>query len=182
MQFLDNVFDKKCSDEVAHELKDIAWKPGNVANRVSWPYGYRGSHLLLGANFFRIIDSNKIIYNQDIELSFKLIDAFNVIADSFNRNISLREISANLQFKEMNGSLHTDGNQNQFAYIYMLANDYLPSDVGGEFYNDTTKESVPFVHGRLIEIQANDLHCGKAFNVSRLGRYSIKFLGEIVNG
>jgi len=177
MRYLDDIFDKRFSDELSHKLRLCKWDASNVANRVTWPFGTKGSHLLLGISFLRWIDNYKYHYYEE-KFSFHLIDAFKQITKRFDRKLTLTEISGNLQFKGMDGRLHTDGGDDEFAYIYMLSDDIIFQDYGGEFYNKTCETSVPFLHGRVIEIKASDLHCGMSFNKDNMCRFSIKFVGK----
>lgn len=178
MKYLDDIFDKRFSDELSHKLRLCNWEATNVANRFSWPYGVKGTHILLGISFFECLDEYKYHYYDDKQFSFRLIDAFKQITKRFDRKLTLTEISANLQFKGMDGTLHTDGGDDEFAYIYMLSDDIIFQDYGGEFYNKTHENAVPFLHGRVIEIKASDLHCGMAFNKDNMCRFSIKFVGK----
>lgn len=182
MNFLDDIFDKKYSDEVAYTLRNnTPWDPTNVANRVSWPYQFKGSHVLLGSTIFNFIDTYKYEYHPNKEFAFSLIDAFHQISFRFGKNLILKGISANLQLKGMDGTLHTDGDNNTTVFIYMLTDDYINDNLGGEFYNDSLKQSVPFRHGRVIQMNASNLHCGKSFTQDNICRFSIKFTGKNIN-
>ena len=182
MNFLDDIFDKKYSDEVADILRnETYWNTTNVANRFSWPYKLKGSHLLMGVDIFNRIDDYKYEYHPNKQFAFSLIDSFHQIASFFNKKLNLKKIVANLQLKGMDGTLHIDGDDNTTVYIYMLCDDYIDSDIGGEFYNETLQQTIPFRHGRVIEMKASNLHCGKSFNKQNTCRFSIKFEGENIN-
>ena len=147
-----NIFDKKWLDDLAYELIKEPWYSSNIANRKTWPYGDKGTHLLLGNTYFRRENENIIKYNQNINLSYNLINSFFAIENKVRRKMKLIEISTNLQFKEMDGTLHTDGNQNQSIFILMLSNENITDNIGGEFYHQPTNTSVNFEHGKLIKI------------------------------
>ncbi len=182
MQYLDNIFDKKYSDEVAHILRnDTPWSANNIANRFSWPYEFKGSHILLGSKIFRCIDTYKYEYHPNKEFAFSLIDAFHQISFRFQKKLILKGISANLQLKGMDGTLHTDGDSDTTVFIYMLTDDYTDDNLGGEFYNDTLKETVSFRHGRVIEMNASHEHNGRSFNQNNICRFSIRFTGKNIN-
>lgn len=179
MRYLDDIFDKRFSDELSHKLRLCDWQASNVANRITWPFGTKGSHILLGISFLQYIDDYKYHYYEE-KFSFHLIDAFQQITKRFNRKLCLKEISGNLQFKGMDGTIHKDGDSDEFAYIYMLSDETIRENYGGEFYNQTLNKSVPFFQGRVIEIKASDLHCGMAFNQENICRFSIKFVGKAI--
>ena len=90
----------------------------------------------------------------------------------------LQGIDINLQFKEMNGTFHKDGDDNQTVFIMMLAyHDIESENMGGEFFHEPSGEKVPFKQGRVIEMTASDSHRADAFNVQYIPRFSIKFTG-----
>ena len=77
----------------------------------------------------------------------------------------------------MDGTYHTDGDENQTVFILMLAYHDIKEDMGGEFFHEFTGEKVPFKQGRIIEMTASDSHRADAFNVCYIPRFSIKFTG-----
>jgi hypothetical protein len=97
------------------------------------------------------------------------------------RKMKLMEISTNLQFKHMDGTLHNDGTKEQSVFILMLSNNNIVEDIGGEFFHQPTNTSVSFEHGKLIEQNGVDLHRGFAFNKPFIPRMSVKFVGENEN-
>ena len=114
-----------------------------------------------------------------MNLCQNLINAFDHIRRISDMNMQLMEITGNLQFKDMDGSFHRDGFENQRAFILMLNNEQLPKNIGGAFIHKPTNKKVPFEAGRLIEIAANDLHRADAFNKPYFARMSIKWVGQI---
>lgn len=174
----ENIFDKRWIDELSHSLFEQPWFSNNIADRKTWPYGNKGASLFLGNDYFRRINDNEIIYNQNINFSKNLIAAFFAISNKLQRKMKLMEITANLQFKEMDGALHKDGLEKDSVFILMLCNDYTEEDIGGEFYHEPTNTLVPFKSGRLIEQNGDDLHKGLAFKKPNIARMSIKFVGE----
>jgi len=173
-----DVFDKKWLDDISHTLMDQPWFANNKANRKTWPNGEKGSHLLLGNNYFFRENDNSIVYANNTELSDTLIHSFQAIEKTVKRKMRLMEIKANLQFKDMNGTLHNDGFKNQSAFILMLANEHISEDIGGEFFHQPTNTKIPYDYGKLIEFNAEDLHLGLAFNKPYVARMSIKYVGE----
>jgi hypothetical protein len=175
-----NIFDKKWLDDLAYQLIKEPWYSTNIANQKTWPYGDKGTHLLLGNIYFFRINENDIRYNVNLDLSHNLIKSFSAIENKVRRKMKLTQISTNLQFKEMDGTLHTDGNQNQSIFILMLSSENIVKNIGGQFYHQPTNTSVDFEHGKLIEQNGIDLHRAFAFNEPYVPRMSIKFVGENV--
>ena len=94
----------------------------------------------------------------------------------------LMEIFVNLQFKGMDGTLHKDGFvKSKTAFILMLANEHVSGDIGGEFFHQPTNTKIPYGYGKLIELDAEDLHMGLAFNKPNVARISIKYVGDNEN-
>lgn len=177
----EDVFDKKWLDDLAYNLMNGPWYCNNIANAKTWPYGLTGTHLLFGNVYFMRFNENKIDYNNNKAMSINLIKAFDAIQMKVKREMKLMEISTNLQFKDMNGTLHTDGTKEQSVFILMLSNKNIMEDIGGEFYHQPTDTFVTFEHGKLIEQNGVDLHKGLAFNKPFVPRMSVKFVGENKN-
>ena len=177
LNIYDDVFDKQWLDEVSAILSKEPWYADNIANRKTWPYGNKGSHLLLGNTYFQRFSEDKINYNNNKNFTNSLIDAFNQIKKVSNKNLKLIEISSNLQFAGMDGTLHIDGTDDHVVYILMMCNENLTENIGGEFYHKTSDTKVPFAYGRLIEQSGTDLHRGFAFDKPHIARFSIKWVG-----
>ena len=175
----ENVFDKKWTNELASSLIKCKWKADNVAGRKTWPYYETGNHRLFGTSFFFRKNEDYIEYNEDLNLSITLINAFNHIRKISNKNMRLEMIDANLQFKEMNGTIHIDGRENQIAYILMLCNEEI-DDIGGEFFYKPKNKKIKFKHGKLIEIPAHHEHYGLSFKKPNIARISVKWLGTLI--
>ena len=176
----DNVFDQKWIAALSSQLLKEGWSAANVANRNTFPYQESGTHRLLGKTFFLRQSHDNIIYHHtNMNLCQNLINAFDHIRRISDMNMQLMEITGNLQFKDMDGSFHRDGFENQRAFILMLNNEQLPKNIGGAFIHKPTNKKVPFEAGRLIEIAANDLHRADAFNKPYFARMSIKWVGQI---
>ena len=183
MKCYDDIFDKRFLDVITHNLSASPWYATNIANRTTWPYGDKGTHKLLGALFFDRTDDNKITYNaHNIGLSHNFIDMFTAINNHTNNKLKLKQCQTNLQFTGMDGSFHTDGLDNETVYILMLCDEIIDDYIGGDFFNETTNEKVPFKYGRVIEFKASNAHKGLSFNKPHIARISIKWLGQNVRG
>ena len=178
-----NIFDKKWLDDLAYDLIKQPWFASNIANRKTWPYGDKGTHLLFGTTYFIRQNDNIINYAyNNLDLSHALINSFSAIQQRVRRKMKLKEILANLQFQGMDGPLHADGgNENDSIFILMLSNENITEDIGGEFFHQPTNTFVNFEHGKLIEQSGADLHRGFAFKKPYVPRMSIKYVGENEN-
>lgn len=178
MEYFDNFFDKVFIDTLAHKLMSSKWSADNTANRNSWPYNKIGSHKFLGQTFFTRKSEDWIDYNKDLDLAKTLVDQWGYIKQRLNaQHLRLRECTGNLQFYKQDGQNHVDGDKGEVACILMLADEYIDGNIGGEFYNETQKVTVPFKQGRLIVFDASDLHRGTSFTKENMARLSIKWVG-----
>ena len=183
MKVFDDIFDKRFLDEFANKLRYTNWYPTNISNRTTWPYGEQGTHRLLGDVLFRRKSFDKIEYGKDKDLSFQTIDMFYAIRKAVQRKMILQQIATNLQFMGMDGTNHSDvidPNVEEYSYVLMLSDEYVSSEEGGEFVNDTVGETVPYRYGRTIEFKTSDKHRGLAFKTPHIVRYSIKFVGQVI--
>ena len=183
MKIYDNIFDKRFLDEYTYRLRYIGWDSSNIANRITWPYGERGTHRLMGHSLFRRENEDMIHYSDNKDLSFQSIEMFYAIRGFVNKNLFLQHIVANLQFMGMDGTNHTDvitENVEEYSYILMLSDDFVDANEGGEFVNATLSETVPYKYGRVVEIKTSDVHRGLAFTTPYKPRYSVKFVGKII--
>jgi hypothetical protein len=172
----EDIFDKRWLDELSATLIEEKWSCNNIANRSTWPYGNKGSHMIMGNLYFQRANDNEIYYNDNKRLTKMLIHAFEGIENK-TQKMKLHEITANLQFCGMDGSMHTDGTAEHFVYIVMLSNDVIDKNIGGSFYHQPTDTSVPFKYGRVIEQNGLDLHKAYAFNKPNIARMSVKWVG-----
>ena len=176
--FKDDIFDKRFIDELYQLLINGTWKATNSANNYTWPYGEKGTHVLLGETIFIPLNKYQQRSSKTLEEQKIFLDTFDHLCKVFNDKLRLDEISTNLQFCGMDGSVHVDGLKNQIVYILMLSNNDLPNDIGGEFINTSTNSKFNFKHGRVIKLNAADKHQGLAFNKPNIPRISVKFMGS----
>ena len=191
IQVHDNIFDKIFLLEMSIWLMDkCEWRANNVANRCSYPYGVEGSHRLLGSNFYDNPEGSEnkyweYVYKSDYIEQLEMFWGMYGDIQKYSKNkCMLQGIDGNLQFKDMDGTFHEDGNENQTVFIMMLAYHDIEENMGGEFYHErsgtwTTSPTakIPFKQGRVIEMTASDSHRADAFNVQYIPRFSIKFTG-----
>mgnify|MGYP001308811017 FL=1 len=179
VNYKDGIFDELWVKELAHRVHALPWYASNVANRVGWPYYKTGSHTIFGNLFFKKHSLNDIYYDKiDHQLNLDLINTFNHICKDQKLNLDLVTIDGNLQFMGMDGTAHTDGPPNHTVFILMLCAFDVPKNIGGEFVHCPSKKVIPFKSGRLITMNAADLHYAKAFNKPNIARFSIKWVGS----
>ena len=180
MKYNDQVLDKSFAYELANYYKRKAkWEASNHADS-SYPYGDNPSYNLLGHSHFTRKSIDLIEYGSDMSMNIKLINLWNHLKTAFGKpHLFLHGIYANLQFKGMDGGLHTDdsGYNQGTSFIVMLSPNNETENIGGEFYNETQKKSVEFKHGRVIMLDSTDLHLGKSFNVPHKMRISLRLSG-----
>ena len=177
MKYYDDILDKRFADELYSDLLKCPWYAQNIANRHTFPYGEKGTHLLLGIT---ILNLTYTVFRKDVEdrIVEKFLSLFEHLCKRFNKRLQLKAIDANLQFKGLDGSFHVDGADNEEVFILLLCNEILDKESGGQFINETHNSSVDFRHGRIIEFKASDSHKGLAFNTPYLPRISVKFCAQ----
>ena len=184
IQIHDDIFDKLFLLEISSWLMNKCdWNVNNVANRHSHPYYIEGSHRLLGSPIYENLEGSENKYWEYVHKSDyikELVQLWGMYGDiqKYSKNkCMLQEIGGNLQFKDMDGTFHEDGNENQTVFIMMLAYHDIEENMGGEFYHKPSGDKIPFKQGRVIEMTASDTHRADAFNVQYIPRFSIKFTG-----
>jgi hypothetical protein len=133
--------------------------PGNFI------YGLDGKH----NGKYNLIDSKN-------PFLLSMIDLFEFLLIKLNEKGTLVTIAANLQFKDMDGTWHVDGEMDKTSLILLLAPEYEKGWDGSFWYKDNNKDKkIDFKSGRLIKLQSNILHKANAFNKKYKQRFSIKF-------
>ena len=187
IQVYDNIFDKIfLLEEARWLLERCNWRVDNVAHRYTKPYGIEGEHRLMGTTIYNNFRGSaerywEHIYKKDrkngcTELE-QFVGMYKTIQSVSKNKCMLQAIEGNLQFQGMPGSFHKDGNENQIAFIMMIAYHDIQENMGGEFFHEPSGERIPFKQGRIIEFGANDTHRADPFNVPNIPRFSIKWIG-----
>jgi hypothetical protein len=117
------------------------------------------------------------VYKRDVKQLEKFWNMYNQIQLHSKNKCMLQSIWGNLQYKDMDGTFHYDGTEEQTVFIMMFAYHDIEENMGGEFYHEPSGEKIPFKQGRIIEMTANDKHKGIAFNVPYIPRFTVKFTG-----
>ena len=179
----DDIFDRKFLLEMSLWLLDECdWQAGNVANRWSHPYGIEGTHRLMGNSLYDNPEGKEAkfweyVYKGDIGPLEHLWKMYSAIQTKAKNKCMVQGIQGNLQFMNMDGKFHLDGEDNQTVFIMMLAYHDIDENMGGEFYHESSGEKISFKQGRVMEMTASDSHRADAFNVPYIPRFSIKFTG-----
>jgi hypothetical protein len=163
-------------------MEKCDWRCNNVANRHTQPYGIEGSHRFMGSDIYDNCEGAEdkfweYVYRGNFEQLEKFWNMYNHIQLHSKNKCMLQSIWGNLQYKDMDGTFHLDGAENQTAFIMMLAYQDIEENMGGGFYHEPSGQNIPFKQGRVVEITASDKHKGLAFNVPHIPRFSLKFLG-----
>ena len=184
IQIYDDIFDKIFLLEMSLWLMEKCdWRCTNVANRNTVPYGIDGSHRFMGSEIYENpeLDENKYLdYLNKSDYKQQLEQFWGMYGDiqKFSKNkCMLQSIWGNLQYKDMNGTWHYDGNENQTVFIMMFAYHDIEENMGGEFCHEPSGQNIPFKQGRIMEMTASDKHKGLAFNVPYIPRFTVKFTG-----
>jgi hypothetical protein len=165
VQIWDNLLDDRFLLDLDEESNYYNWNLSNIANRKSYPYGIKGSHLLWGVTLYT--EKNpKLSHNSDnIKGLFSYITN-NVIGSNFN----LKTIQMNGQSIGQNGTCHTDNQPNAQEYTLMVyINHKWEEKWGGDFqilkeHNDNSEiiHSIKYVPGRIILFDGSTPHRGLA--------------------
>ena len=105
-EVFDNWFDKRfvceLSDRITHNLTDI--KFNNIANTNTWPYGNKGSHMLMGCTIFKRESLNRTsVLHEEAHTFFNI---FERIEKNLNIKYYLKDIAINIQHSGCNGTSH----------------------------------------------------------------------------
>ena len=133
--------------------------------------------IFLDSNRQFILLDWEYVYKGDIGPLEHLWKMYSAIQTKAKNKCMLQGIQGNLQFMNMDGKFHLDGEDNQTVFIMMLAYHDIDENMGGEFYHESSGEKISFKQGRVMEMTASDSHRADAFNVPYIPRFSIKFTG-----
>ena len=183
------VYDDKFDSLYLHELFEhtIARLPynfTNIANRNTFPYGFVGSHRLVGSNVF-MRDGINHITHIDMENFEELYKMYEAIEGILKERFFLSNISVNLQAKGMDGTCHADaaqGDDDEYT-ILVMSNPVWEKEWGPasfqllEEYDNNARviEEHEYVPGRVLLIPSPHPHRGIAPIVPYVYRTSIVF-------
>ena len=169
----DGVFDNRYIRELNDICDNLPSKPGNIANRKTFPYGDEGTHKIMGTSLYK--KYSKYIFESTCPL--ELLRAFQHVADNvIKQNLDLWAIHSNLQAQSMDGTIHTDSSPN--VMIFTTAD--WSKDWGGEFqlFDPITTElveTVEYVPGRIVFFDGVIPHRALGPTVPYVYRHSIVY-------
>jgi hypothetical protein len=154
-QIWDNLIDDRFLLDLDEESNLYNWRLDNIANRYSFPYKSKGSHLLWGVNFS--IDN----------VPKKIENLYNfLINDVIKQQYKLEAIQINGQSVSQNGTIHVDPGDKTLMVFFNYKWD---KEWGGEFQlleksNKDYKivKNIEYVPGRVILFDGNIPHRGLA--------------------
>lgn len=165
-ELFDNVFDPLYIHETHSAIMNIPVSPNNIANRITKPYGFHGSHRLLGRTIFERKDINRVSI-LDSEYSDLFFDMYDMIEDTLGVRFYLSSISLNVQHTGCDGTPHIDcGIDDEDEYtILVMTNSTWEKSWGGEFQimgSNLTEvvEEYDYVPGRIVILPSNRHHRG----------------------
>lgn len=173
VQIWDDYLDDNFILDLDEDSNNYSWRLDNVANRKSFPYKRKGSHLFWGSTFPSLEKSPKTIssvYNFIIK---------ELVQSSFN----LESIALNGQSLGQNGTTHIDSYYNTgYRTLMVFINHKWQKEWGGEFQlleNNNNKakiiKTIEYVPGRIIIFDGNIPHRGLAPTVPYIVRKSLIF-------
>jgi hypothetical protein len=159
----DGIFDDLYIHQIDAMMRDtVAVYPNNIANRTSWPYGYEGSHHLLGRVVFDRKSLNRITILHPSAQTF--FDMFEQIETKMGMQMYLSQIQVNLQHAGFDGTTHIDSDSPDDLTILVMTTPKWESECGGQFQLTTWEgdvvEEYDYRPGRVLVIPSNHPHRG----------------------
>lgn len=155
----------------------------NIANRNTSPYGYSGSHQLVGCNIFARNGINEITSMEEKWFA-DFYEMYDIIENIIlKENFYLSGISVNMQTKEMDGTCHADATEEDEYTILVMTNPEWKKEWGSsafqllEEYDNNSRviEEYEYVPGRVILIPSMHPHRGIAPIEKYVYRTSVVF-------
>ena len=161
VQIWDDLIDDKFLLDLDEESNFWDWHLSNVANRKSFPYGNKGSHLFWS-----------IIFDPPKKAPIETLDLYSYMSKNYLQDkFDLKMVQLNGQSLGQNGTAHLDiVDYEKDNYTLMLFLNYKwKKEWGGEFQflsstnnNFQILKSLPFIPGRMIFFKGNIPHRGLA--------------------
>jgi hypothetical protein len=182
----DNIFDSLYLHETFAKISQMPVNFTNVANRKTRPYGYVGSHVLLGYSVFSRIGLNNITTCDEQHFSM-FYEMYEMIESYLNHNFYLSAITTNVQPMGCDGTTHMDAeeDENDEYTILVMTNPEWKKEWGGQFQlidKSTTLgkdghvvEEHEYVPGRVILIPSSHPHRGLGPKEKYIYRTSVVF-------
>ena len=166
---IDDAFDQKYLWEFyQNHVFELGYTFTNIANRKTVPYGYTGSHKLLGETIFSRSGINEITKFDPIHFPAYYLQ-FCMLEDIIKQRFYLSAIDINLQTYGIDGTCHADapeGHDDEYTIMVFPSMDWKP-EWGGQFqmleYHDNDApviEEYEYIPGRIIIIPSQHPHRG----------------------
>ena len=173
----DNLLDDRFLLDLDEESNYYTWVLNNTANRFSFPYGKKSSHLFWVSDLFSKEDPHKPVPTPILDLFEYLIK--NVLKKPFH----LQQIQINGQSMGQDGTCHMDSQLNSKEYTLMVFINYKwEKEWGGEFqtlkdYDNSSKitNHIEYIPGRIILFDGSIPHRGLSPNIPYVVRKSLVF-------
>lgn len=182
---VDNYFDLKFIHEIYDKITvEVPLTYTNVANRKTVPYGYEGTHRLLGTTIFSRSNMNRVeILHPASQMFF---DVFDYISDFIENSVYLSDITINVQYQGCDGTTHTDGSSDEDYSIIVMVNPIWEKSWGGEFQTmkefDSVLQSYEYIPGRIIFVHGNQPHRALAPKEKYVYRTTIAYRIKVPEG
>ena len=172
----EDLLDDRFLLDLDEESNIYPWKLNNVANRYSFPYGSKGTHLLWGAVFD---------HTKKEEVPKNLRELYNFLNKNFLKNeYNLTAIQLNAQSQGQEGTSHIDGAYGDNKYTLMVFINYKwEKEWGGEFQfvdaigntDFNILKSIDYKPGKVILFNGNIPHRGLSPNIPYVVRKSLVY-------
>ena len=168
----DNLIDDRFLLDLDEESNTYNWNLNNIANRYSFPYEKKGSHLLWGTKFSIDNCPEKIHSLCKYLLS-------NIIKHPYKVNL----VELNAQSLGQEGTVHIDSDYNSGERTLMVFFNYKwEKNWGGEFqllekydHNSKIIKNIEYIPGRVVIFDGNIPHRGLAPKIPNIIRKSLVF-------
>lgn len=181
---IDGFFDNEYLYEIYNLICETPVTITNIANRKTFPYGYEGTHRLMGTTIFARSNFNRVdVLHPSSKIFF---DIFEGISERIKNELYLEGIYTNVQHTGCNGTTHIDGSNDDEYTIIVLTNPVWDESWSGEFQVmkdfETVIETHKYVPGRIIILPGNQPHRALGPKKEYVYRTSIAYRVQILNG
>lgn len=183
-KIIDGMFDDLYLHEKFNQILSTPLTLTNIANRKTFPYGYEGTHRLMGRTIFSRSHINRV--DELCPNSSWYFDIFEQIEQKIKNDIFLHGIYINVQYYGCDGTTHSDSSGETEYTVLVMSNPVWNSSWGGEFQLmkdfEEVLETHKYVPGRVIIFPGYIPHRGLSPKEKYIYRTSIVYRIEIPQG